>query len=304
MASSVKVKVPRFDSVNKPYSLYMQEIEFWKVVSKVDKKEQAVLLAYDLPENDSSGIRDKLFNELSIDQLHCDDGVKNFTEYMDKLFKKDDQTQAYEDYINFDNFKKSKDQKMQDFLNEFDKLYNIAAKRDMKLPSTVLAYKLLDAAHLSQQDRMFVLTGVDYSKKDTLYQQTKDALKKFVGEHVRVDSPVETGIKVEPTYTVSQLKEPTVEVAEALAAMGFYQKKDKGSYGGQFRGKNRYQRGGSGGRMQKKVQKIQKPLNSTNDHGDPLTCVSCGSYRHMLDSCPHSYENLRKNTKQMFHGCP
>ena len=47
--ASVKIKVPKFDSVNKPYVRYIQETEFWKVVSKIDKKEQAVMLAYELP---------------------------------------------------------------------------------------------------------------------------------------------------------------------------------------------------------------------------------------------------------------
>ena len=44
------------------YAMYIQEIEFWKVVSKIDVKAQAVMLAYELPENDPSGIRDKFFH--------------------------------------------------------------------------------------------------------------------------------------------------------------------------------------------------------------------------------------------------
>ena len=75
--ATVKVKVPIFDSVNKPYDRYLQEIELWKIVCKVDKKEQAVLLAYELPENDPSGIRDKILNELPTSELNCDDGLKN-----------------------------------------------------------------------------------------------------------------------------------------------------------------------------------------------------------------------------------
>ena len=42
----------------------------------------------------------------------------------------------------------------------------------MTLPQTILAFKWIDAAGLSDQDRNFVLTGIDYTKKDSLYEQT------------------------------------------------------------------------------------------------------------------------------------
>ena len=71
---TTKVKVPLFDSVNKNYERYCQEIDYWCIVGNVDKKQQAVLLAYDLPENDPSGVRDKVFNELSLTDLNADDG--------------------------------------------------------------------------------------------------------------------------------------------------------------------------------------------------------------------------------------
>ena len=102
---------------------------------------------------------------MPLSDLNCDDGVTKFITYMDQIFKKDDQTQAYEDYVQFDSFRRGKGVKIQDFFMEFDKLYNIAAKRDMKLSPTVLAFKLLDASQLSKNDRMFVLTGIDFSKK-------------------------------------------------------------------------------------------------------------------------------------------
>ena len=223
MAASVKVKVPHFDSVNKPYARYIQEIEFWKVVSKIDKKEQGVILAYEITENDPSGIRDKLFHEVHLSELNCDNGVDNFIAYMDKLFKKDDETQAYEDYVQFDSFRRGKGVKMQDFLMEFDKFYNIAAKRDMKLPPTVLAFKLLDAVQLSKHDIMFVLTGIDFSKKEIMYGQTKDALKKFAGQQVYGETDSISGdIKVEPTFTASQLAEPSPAIEESLASVRFY----------------------------------------------------------------------------------
>ena len=278
---ATKVKVPQFDSVNKTYSRYVQEIEFWKVVSKVDKKEQGVILAYELPESDPSGMRDKLFHELPLDQLNCDDGVDNFISYMDNIFKKDDQTQAYEDCVQFDSYRRGKGVKIQDFFMEFDKLYNIAAKRDMRLPNTVLAFKLLDAAQLSKNDRMFVLTGIDFNHKESMYTQTKDALKKFAGQQIQKESTEIDDLKVEPIFTASQLSNPSSALEESLASFGFHRKK-KGAF-------NPNQK-----RNQTHQKRPEKPVNPKNDKGEYLTCSSCGSFRHMLQQCPHSYENMAK----------
>ena len=86
MASTTKIKVPQFDSVNKPYEMYVKEIKFWQKLSKVDKQEQAVLLAYNLPDNDPSGIKEKLFLELELDTLSADDGIDKFLKYMNDIF--------------------------------------------------------------------------------------------------------------------------------------------------------------------------------------------------------------------------
>ena len=95
MASTTKVKVPQFDSVNKSYEFYVKEIKYWQKLSKLEKGEQAVLLAYNLPDDDPSGIKEKLFLELDLDVLSADNGVEKFLEYMDGIFLKDDLTKTY-----------------------------------------------------------------------------------------------------------------------------------------------------------------------------------------------------------------
>ena len=181
--SSTKIKIPVFDSENKTYEMYVKEIKFWQKISKVDEKEQGVLLAYNLRDADPSGIKEKLFLELDLDVLAADDGVKKFLEYMDGIFLKDDLTKAYEDYVNFDMYRRESGATIVAYINGFEKRYNAMKGTDCKLPQAVLSFKLLDCAGISKQDRMFVLTGIDYSKKDTLFTQAKSALRKYVGEH-------------------------------------------------------------------------------------------------------------------------
>ena len=51
----------------------------------------------------------------------------------------------------------------------------------MVLPSEILAFKLLKRANISKEEKMLVLTGINYANKITLYEAAKSSLKKFKG---------------------------------------------------------------------------------------------------------------------------
>ena len=38
-------------------------------------------------------------------------------------------------------------------------------------------------------------------------------------------------------------------------------------------------------------------MNPKGRDGNPLTCHGCGSYRHFLKACPHSYQNASRTQK-------
>ena len=47
-------------------------------------------------------IRDKVFSEVELDSLKLDDGLKKLLDYFDTQFEKDDLTETYERYIEFE----------------------------------------------------------------------------------------------------------------------------------------------------------------------------------------------------------
>ncbi len=55
-------------------------------------------------------------------------------------------------------------------------------KKGMILPPEVFAFKLLKRAKITNDERLLVLTGMDYSKRNTLFEQAKKSLTKFKGE--------------------------------------------------------------------------------------------------------------------------
>ena len=40
-------------------------------------------------------------------------------------------------------------------------------------------------------------------------------------------------------------------------------------------------------------------MNLKGADGRTLTCISCGSYRHLLPTCPHSWENMQANVVEI-----
>ena len=55
----------------------------------------------------------------------------------------------------------------------FDANYRRIEKKGMNLPPEILAFKLLRRAHITKEETMIVLTGINYEVKETLYDQAK-----------------------------------------------------------------------------------------------------------------------------------
>ena len=51
----------------------------------------------------------------------------------------------------------------------------------MALPPEILAFKLLRKANITPEEKLLVLTGMNYEQKETLYEEAKKSLKQFKG---------------------------------------------------------------------------------------------------------------------------
>ena len=101
-------KIPPVFTTQKPYSRWVDEIKAWQALTDLDVKKRCIAIALSLPEDGQNSIRDKVFSELTVDVLNADDGVVKLIEFMDKIFKKDELSEAYEAYTEFDRFRRSK----------------------------------------------------------------------------------------------------------------------------------------------------------------------------------------------------
>lgn len=120
---AMRIDPPTFNTLEKSYERYKQELLAWREVTNLDKTKQGIAIALTLPDNDSKNIREKVFDEISVDNLKKDDGLDTLIKIFDGIYKKEDLSDCFERYEQFEALYRSPDQSMEDFLSEYDSRY-------------------------------------------------------------------------------------------------------------------------------------------------------------------------------------
>ena len=295
---SMKIDPPDFRKC-KNYERYKQELKAWRLVTDVPKKKQGIAIALSLPADgdEETGIREKVFEELDLGDLEKDTGLDTLITFFDKHLGKDNIADSFEKFEDFEDYSRKTEVSIVEYIKNFDQKYNRLVKLKMSLPAPVLAFKLLKRANITKEQRMLVLTGMDFEQAESLFDQAKASLKKFLGDNGISSTGLQDAVKLEPSFLA--------EHEEALMAAGYVRKPHlgrggfttvrggtgvnawRGDYG--MRGNGRSFRGGyasAGG------HRGGKRLNPAGSNGRPMLCKSCGSFRHLLSECPDSYENM------------
>ncbi|KAH3726205.1 hypothetical protein DPMN_052062 [Dreissena polymorpha] len=151
---------------------------------------------------------------------------------------------------------------MTEFSAIFDANYRKMEKTDMKLPPEILAFKLLKKANITKEEKLLVLTDMDYTNKNTLYEQAKTSFKTFKGGVCEGSLSSSQSIKFEPAFLA--------EHEEALLAAGYTLAKSVYNKRGNWRG------GRGGGREGSQ----KRNLNPVGVDDRLLRCRSCGPFGH------------------------
>ncbi len=281
---SMKINPPDLSKC-KTYERYKLELKAWQKITDIPKKKQGIAIALSLPEdgNNTSGIREKVFEEVDLDALETDTGLDTLITFFDKHLAKDDLADTYEKFEDFEDFERKQELPITEYIQNYDQKYNRLVKLKIVLPPAILAFKLLKRASLTPDQRMLVLTGMDFKQKENLYEQAKTSLRKFLGDG-RSTKNASVAVKLEPAFLA--------EHEEALAAAGYVRKYPRTGNNSVWRGNGR----GTTWNRQKSSAFANargvKRINPSGSDGRPLLCKSCGSFRHLLADCPDSYENM------------
>ena len=121
------------------------ELDMWVFVTDVKVEKQALAVALSL-----QGQAKAISLELDKTKLNADDGITYLLTALDPVFKKNEIDILYTQYTNIERLERNKEQKISDYIVEFERQYNLMKGKDMALPQAVLAFKLLDKAGLEQ----------------------------------------------------------------------------------------------------------------------------------------------------------
>ena len=141
---------------SEPYELYKQELLAWREVTDLRKEKQRVVIALSLPKNDKTQIREKVFDQISIDDLKKEDDLDILIAFLDKHLKKDDLADNLEKFGEFEDFQRIDGMSISEYIASFDSRYRKIEKLKMTLPLEILAFKLLRKANISKEETLLV----------------------------------------------------------------------------------------------------------------------------------------------------
>ena len=139
-----KLVTPTFCSGINVYETFKKELDVWKKITKIPKKEQALHVLLNLPgkEKDPLGIKEKIL-EQDLELLSQEDGLEQLKTYMDKYLAKDEISYAWNFFQDFEDCFRTEDETYVQYINKFDSLYQRLKTRGMVLPEMILAFKLI-----------------------------------------------------------------------------------------------------------------------------------------------------------------
>ena len=199
------VKAPPVFEEDSNYELYKKEVKIWEILIGDDLKAEQMGPAL-FKAIKSQKAKEKVL-EIEIDVIGGVNGVKEILKKMDELYEMERDQKIYRALDEFENFKREKTTEVAEFVNKFEAKHNTIKKFECVLPDGVLAYKLLKAANLDQnQEQLCRATMSEWSYKEMIKQ-----LKRVFND-VKVRDPKDNlAIKTEP-----------IHLAEGMSQMNFH----------------------------------------------------------------------------------
>ena len=275
--SQLNISPPNLNECS-DYESYIKMLDIWRKITEVEREKHGLIIAYSLPnksEKFGDKLRERLLATVSTARLEGADGLKAVLEYLNKILGKDDKTTKLDSFLALDDCFKKPEQSIKDYVQEFDEHVDKCKALGMKFFEEHLAYLMMKRAKLNKEQYLLIKATIDLKDEKNLYSNVKKKLIEMLTDSMGnvVDDKQDSRMKLEPTFLA--------EHEDVLAAYGYVKKKFVNKKFNKQTGKH-----------DKKGQ-----INPIGDNGKPLLCIRCGSYRHLLKSCPHSYENMSKAEK-------
>ena len=82
---TTKINPPSFNST-KSYERFKQELLAWKEITEISKNKQCIAVVLSLPDDDENKIKDKIFDQIALNELKDEDWLNILIAFLDKKF--------------------------------------------------------------------------------------------------------------------------------------------------------------------------------------------------------------------------
>ena len=285
--ASADSKAPPALTKDTNYSNWRKEIEIWSAFTSLKPEQKGPALFFRLEKDEA---RDTI-REVPLTQLQ-NDGIKTILGILDKMYLKDECTQAYEYYETFEKFKRPANMNINDYVLKFESLYHQAKSHKMEILDGVLAYRLLNNANLSHEEMQLVKATIT----EMTYENMKQKLKMvFTNSKTEKNVEFKDGIKMEfdssaPSYYAEDGYENKMFDSEGrgntyYVSRGSFRERGRGTRGtrnrrNSFDGSHGFHRGNS---FDSRPKPKENPLDP---EGNISKCITCESKFHWANRCP------------------
>ena len=148
------VKPPEMikDGVN--FDVYKQRLERWSRLSGLNPQTQFDLVMTYIDPSNELGM--KLEREIGNSKVAKTEGVKVLLEKLEEWFGKEEEVDAFKDYKEFEEKRRTNNQDILEYIKEWESLYKKCKDRGDTFSDRVLGFKLMVSCNLDEMDHKLV----------------------------------------------------------------------------------------------------------------------------------------------------
>ena len=288
MASNMKLP-PEPPQSGQNYRLWRKDVELWKKLTDTPKRKMGVALQYSCRTNQK--IHEAILN-IPEAQVDCDDGIDNVLKELDKLHNVNEKENAVKNYEEFLAMKRKPNQKIPEFMNEFQMIADKTKANGNNLSDDLLAFRLLQALDLPEVEIRIIKSSI----AELTVKNIKDLLEKSYGESFYNTSE----IKPEPIFQ-SSVKMCSCSKNHQPSTDSDSENDETTLYAGNWRKRKNKPNDVKKQDFNQSFQfSIKQPLkrgkNPLDKQGNITQCHNCYSINHWADACPDSHEDGSNQT--------
>jgi hypothetical protein len=192
-ARAVSTKVPPVFRENGDYDQWKKDVQLWTILTDLDEGKHAIAVHLSL-----TGRARNASSELTVDEINGSGGMKMLFDKLDRVFEQDENWKCFNTYLAFENYRRSKECSIDEYLSEFDLRHHKLRECKVVLPDAVIACRLLKSCGLSDVNFQLALS----TTPKMTFEDMRTTLKKLFTEsgHLLTGEAACSGenVKVEP----------------------------------------------------------------------------------------------------------